>query len=69
MENATLLSIVAISISGLPLIWNILWSLHREFATPRLKVPFHAGAIYIINGKRFFREKGAISETQQSNSV
>ena len=60
MNNATLLSIVAIGISGLTLIWNILWSLHREFATPKFKVIFHVGAIYNVNGQLFFAAEGAI---------
>ena len=60
MNNATLLSIIAIAISGLTLIWNILWSLHREFATPTFKVTFHVGAIYNVNGQLFFAAEGAI---------
>ena len=60
MDNATLLSIIAISISGVTLIWNILWSLHREFATPRLKVIFHVGAICNVGGQYFFAAEGAI---------
>lgn len=60
MNNATLLSIIAIGISGLTLIWNILWSIHREFATPKFKVTFYVGAIYNVGGQRFFAEVGAI---------
>ena len=61
MNNATLLSIIAISISGVALIWNIVWSIYREFfATPRLKVIFHVGAIYNVNGQQFFAAEGVI---------
>ena len=62
MNNATLLSIIAIGISSLTLVWNILWSLHREFATPRLKVIFHVGAIYNVGGQYFFAAEGAITD-------
>lgn len=67
MNNATLLSIIAIAISGLTLIWSILWSLHREFATPKLKVTFHVGAIYIVNGQHFFAAEGAIVDDGSIN--
>ena len=38
MNNATVLSIIAIGLSSLTLLWNILWSIHREFATPKFMV-------------------------------
>ena len=60
MDNATLLSIIAIAVSGLTLIWNILWSLHREFSTPKFKVTFYVGAIYNVNGQLFFAAEGDI---------
>ena len=63
MNNATLLSIIAISISGSTLIWNILWSIHREFATSRLKVIFYVGAIYHINEQQFFVAEWAIADS------
>ena len=63
MNNATLLSIIAIGISSGALIWNIVWSLYREFsAIPRLKVIFHIGAIYNVNGQQFFIAEGAIAD-------
>ena len=60
MNGATLLSIIAIGMSAVALIWNIAWSIYREFATPRLKVIFHVGAIYNVNGQQFFAVEGVI---------
>ena len=60
MNNATVLSIIAIGLSSLTLLWNILWSIHREFATPKFKVSFFVGAIYVVNGQHFFADEDAI---------
>ena len=62
MNNATLLSIIAIGISGVALIWNIVWSIYREFAKPRFKVTFYVGANYIVNQQQVFAEEGVIAD-------
>lgn len=60
MNNATLLSIIAIGISSLALIWNIVWSVYREFAKPKFKVTFYVGANYIVNHQQVFAAAGVI---------
>ena len=62
MNNAILLSIVAISISGIALIWNIVWSIYREFAKPKFKITFYVGANYTVNRQQFFAEAGVIAD-------
>ena len=66
MNNATLLSIIAIGISILALIWNIVWSIYREFAKPKFKVTFHVGANHVVNGQRIFAAEGVIADTNKA---
>ena len=68
INNATLLSIIAIGISSLALIWNIVWSIYREFAKPKFKVTFYVGANYIVNQQQVFAEAGVIADAATRTS-
>lgn len=68
IDNTALLSIIAIGISSLALIWNIVWSIYREFARPKFKVTFYVGANYIVNQQQFFAEPSVIVDAATKTS-